>query len=86
MKKLIALCVEGAKIIDLCIEGDKFIGEFVNPIERAAVKPRVQYNVLAVHISGLAQPLPECLGVLVLESLDAADPRKFAGRLPRARH
>ena len=67
------------------LEGDKFIGEFVNPIERAAVKPRVQYDVPAVHISGLAQSLAECLAVLVLESLDAADPRKFLRWLLRAR-
>src|SRR5262249_21047254 len=59
------------------LEGDKFAGEFVNPIEHAGVKPRLQQHVLAVHISGLAKPLDECLEVLVSEILDASNPRKF---------
>jgi hypothetical protein len=70
----------------LHFRGNKLAAEFINPVECALVKPGLQQHVLAVHISGLAQPLPECLGVLVLESLDAADPRKFVGRLLRARH
>src|SRR5262249_49218025 len=67
------------------LEGDKFAGEFVNPIEHAGVKPRLQQHVLAVHISGLAKPLDECLEVLVSEILDAANPRKFFCRLLRTR-
>lgn len=38
MKKLIELCVEGAKIIDLCIEGDKFIEEGTGGVYNKAVK------------------------------------------------
>jgi len=38
MKKLIALCVEGAKIIDLCIEGDKFIEEGTGAVYNKPVK------------------------------------------------
>jgi len=38
MKKLIAICVEGAKIIDLCIEGDKFIEEGTGGVYNKAVK------------------------------------------------
>lgn len=38
MKKLIALCVEGAKIIDLCIEGDKFIEEGTGGVYNKLVK------------------------------------------------
>ncbi|KAJ8597315.1 proliferation-associated protein 1 [Rhizopogon salebrosus TDB-379] len=38
MKKLIALCVEGAKIIDLCIQGDKFIEEGTGGVYNKPVK------------------------------------------------
>ncbi|KAG1781702.1 peptidase M24, structural domain-containing protein [Suillus placidus] len=38
MKKLIELCVEGAKIIDLCIEGDKFIEEGTGGVHNKTVK------------------------------------------------
>jgi curved DNA binding protein len=38
MKKLIELCVEGAKIIDLCIEGDKFIEEGTGGVYNKVVK------------------------------------------------
>ncbi|OJA13618.1 hypothetical protein AZE42_03963 [Rhizopogon vesiculosus] len=38
MKKLIALCVEGAKIIDLCTEGDKFIEEGTGGVYNKPVK------------------------------------------------
>lgn len=38
MKKLIELCIEGAKIIDLCIEGDKFIEEGTGGVYNKAVK------------------------------------------------
>lgn len=38
MKKLIALCVEGAKIVDLCIEGDKFIEEGTGAVCNKLVK------------------------------------------------
>jgi hypothetical protein len=73
---------------DAALQGNKLAAEFINPVECALVKPGLQQHVLAVHISGLAQPLVECLGVLVLESLDAAeipDAPDF-GRLLRARH
>src|SRR5262249_6369121 len=49
------------------------------------VKPRLQQHVLAVHISGLAKPLDDCLEVLVSEILDASNPRKFFCRLLRPR-
>ncbi|KAH7913583.1 peptidase M24, structural domain-containing protein [Hygrophoropsis aurantiaca] len=38
MKKLIALCVEGAKILDICIEGDKLIEEGTGGVYNKAVK------------------------------------------------
>jgi curved DNA binding protein len=38
MKKLISLCVEGAKIIDLCIEGDKIIEEATGGVYNKSVK------------------------------------------------
>jgi methionine aminopeptidase len=37
-KKLIELCVEGAKIIDLCIEGDKLIEQGTGAVYNKAVK------------------------------------------------
>ncbi|KAF8843759.1 proliferation-associated protein 1 [Paxillus ammoniavirescens] len=38
MKKLVTLCVEGAKIIDLCIEGDKLIEEGTGAVYNKLVK------------------------------------------------
>src|SRR5215469_11990098 len=44
-------------------EGNKLTGEFVNSFERVVVIPRIQNNILAVHIPSLAQPLAERLGI-----------------------
>ncbi|OAX42485.1 proliferation-associated protein 1 [Rhizopogon vinicolor AM-OR11-026] len=65
MKKLIALCVEGAKIIDLCIEGDKFIEEGtggvynkpvkgVKTIKGLAFPTSISVNNTVAHFSPLA--------------------------------
>lgn len=37
-KKLIELCVEGAKVIDLCLEGDKLIEQGTGAVYNKAVK------------------------------------------------
>ncbi|KAG2743543.1 proliferation-associated protein 1 [Suillus brevipes Sb2] len=51
MKKLIEICVEGAKIIDLCIEGDKFIEEGTGGVYNKAVKGVKMSKGLAFPIS-----------------------------------
>ena len=38
MKKLIELCVEGAKVLDLCIEGDKLIEQGTGAVYNKSVK------------------------------------------------
>ncbi|KAF8638343.1 hypothetical protein AX17_002363 [Amanita inopinata Kibby_2008] len=38
MKKLVELCVEGAKVIDLCIEGDKLIEQGVGTVYNKPIK------------------------------------------------
>jgi len=38
MKKLIELCVEGAKIIDICVEGDKLIEQGTGAVYNKPVK------------------------------------------------
>ena len=39
---------------DPAFKGNKLTGEFVNPFERAMVIPRLQNNVLAVHVPSLS--------------------------------
>lgn len=38
MKKLVTLCVEGAKILDICVEGDKLIEEGTGAVYNKSVK------------------------------------------------
>lgn len=38
MKKLIDLCVEGAKVMDMCVEGDKLIEEGTGAVYNKNVK------------------------------------------------
>lgn len=38
MKKLIELCVEGAKVIDICVEGDKLIEQGTGAVYNKSVK------------------------------------------------
>lgn len=38
MKKLVDLCVEGAKILDICVEGDKLIEQGTGGVYNKAVK------------------------------------------------
>lgn len=38
VKKLINLCVEGAKVLDLCIEGDKLLEAGTGAVYNKAVK------------------------------------------------
>ncbi|KDQ57326.1 hypothetical protein JAAARDRAFT_35952 [Jaapia argillacea MUCL 33604] len=38
LKKLVALCVEGAKVIDLCVEGDKLLEEGTGAVYNKSVK------------------------------------------------
>ncbi|KAF5367416.1 hypothetical protein D9758_003610 [Tetrapyrgos nigripes] len=46
MKKLIELCVEGAKVIDICVEGDKLIEEGTGAVFNKPVKGvRVQKGI-----------------------------------------
>ena len=50
-KKLIELCVEGAKVIDLCIEGDKLIEQGTGAVYNKAVKGvKVTKGILLVCI------------------------------------
>src|SRR5262249_57371795 len=74
-------CIWGCSQNNVALEGHKIAGEFVNPADFAPVKPRLQEDILAVHISGFAQTLDECLKVLVLKILNGANSRKFSRRL-----
>jgi methionine aminopeptidase len=38
MKKLIDLCVEGAKVLDICVEGDKLLEEGTGAVYNKSVK------------------------------------------------
>ncbi len=38
MKKLVDLCVEGAKILDLCVEGDKLLEQGTAAVYNKSVK------------------------------------------------
>ena len=38
VKKLVSLCVEGAKILDICVEGDKLIEEGTGAVYNKSVK------------------------------------------------
>ena len=38
MKKLVELCVEGAKVFDLCVEGDKLLEQGTGAVYNKAVK------------------------------------------------
>ena len=38
MKKILPLCVEGAKILDICLEGDKFIEQGTGAVWNKSVK------------------------------------------------
>lgn len=38
MKKLVGLCVDGAKILDLCVEGDKLLEEGTGAVYNKPVK------------------------------------------------
>lgn len=38
VKKLIDLCVEGAKVLDICVEGDKLLEEGTGAVYNKAVK------------------------------------------------
>lgn len=38
MKKIIPLCVEGAKILDICLEGDKLIEQGTGAVWNKSVK------------------------------------------------
>lgn len=38
MKKLVGLCVDGAKILDLCVEGDKLLEEGTGAVYNKSVK------------------------------------------------
>ena len=38
MKKLVELCVEGAKVLDLCVEGDKLLEQGTGAVYNKAVK------------------------------------------------
>ena len=38
MKKILPLCVEGAKILDICIEGDKLIEQGTGAVWNKSVK------------------------------------------------
>ena len=55
-KKLIELCVEGAKVIDLCLEGDKLLEAGTGAVYNKAIKgvrvskggPRVLFLPLGI--------------------------------------
>jgi len=38
VKKIVPLCVEGAKILDICLEGDKFIEQGTGAVWNKSVK------------------------------------------------
>jgi hypothetical protein len=38
MKKLVELCVEGAKALDICLEGDRLLEEGTGAVYNKAVK------------------------------------------------
>ena len=38
MKKLVELCVEGAKVLDLCVEGDKLLEQGTGAVYNKTVK------------------------------------------------
>ena len=38
MKKLVELCVEGAKVFDLCVEGDKLLEQGTGAVYNKPVK------------------------------------------------
>ena len=38
MKKLVDLCVEGAKVLDLCVEGDKLLEQGTGAVYNKSVK------------------------------------------------
>lgn len=38
MKKLIDLCVEGAKVLDICVEGDRLLEEGTGAVYNKSVK------------------------------------------------
>lgn len=38
VKKLIDLCVEGAKVLDICVEGDKLLEEGTGAVYNKAIK------------------------------------------------
>lgn len=71
MKKLVGLCVDGAKILDLCVEGDKLLEEGTGAVYNKPVKgvkvqkgmsvkssQSAQYSTL---LSGIA--FPTCISV-----------------------
>lgn len=53
-KRLIELCVDGAKVIDLCIEGDKLIEQGTGAVYNKSVKGvKVNKGVLSLSTSSM---------------------------------
>jgi hypothetical protein len=50
MKKLVELCVDGAKVIDICIEGDKLVEQGTGAVYNKLVKG-VKVNKGGFHFS-----------------------------------
>jgi len=73
MKKVIDLCVEGAKVIDICVEGDKLVEQGTAGVYNKAVKGVkvnkgtshffILFSSLISRYSPLGIAFPTCVSV-----------------------
>lgn len=61
MKKLVDLCVEGAKVLDICVEGDKLIEEGTGAVYNKPIKGvKVGKGAFIFFSTGSVFALTEC--------------------------
>jgi hypothetical protein len=63
---------------DIALEIDKFFGEVGKLVKRGFKNPGLDDCILTVDVPGVAQRLNESYDILILDSLEEADPWKLA--------